>query len=214
MVGTLAVSPGRLPADGGYFYAIHDGALARFRTAWVRNLHDYLPGLPVCRDDPDSADAIRPYLPTRDPESVAGGEQGPHGSAARRSPRGGVSPTAATASTKPASTAPPRWAAAGGATFGTPPWSAPPSPNSPTTAPAAPGRRAAGRVRGAPRPARTDPRRTPVRTAAVEDEGARRSHRAAPVGGVHRPHPTPRTPRARPLTRRRPRPLHRRPRND
>lgn len=120
MVGTLAVSPGRLPADGGYFYAIHDGALARFRTAWVRNLHDYLPGLPVCRDDPDSADAIRPYLPTRDPEASLE-ESRARMEARRAAARGEASvPTAATASTKPVSTAPPRWAAAGGATFGDP----------------------------------------------------------------------------------------------
>jgi hypothetical protein len=93
MMNGIQVSPGLLPDTGGYGLRANGGRLAPFRTAWVHNLHDYLPGLPVTQDDPDAADAIRPYLPSRDPEqSLAESEarMAARRSAARGIARGGL----------------------------------------------------------------------------------------------------------------------------
>jgi IclR helix-turn-helix domain len=65
----MNVSPGALPAGGGYGLVARRGRVAPMRTYWQKTLHAWVPTLPVCGEEPDAAAAIAPYLP---PAEAAG----------------------------------------------------------------------------------------------------------------------------------------------
>ena len=66
-VNGLQLSPGTLPSGGGWgFAAGQGGGGVMLRTMWQRDLHQWVPTLPPCEDDPDAALAIKPFLPERD----------------------------------------------------------------------------------------------------------------------------------------------------
>lgn len=77
VVSGLVISPGTLPAGGGYCYSAGSGRLAMTRVAWAADMARWIPGLPATDLDPDTLLAATPFLPDtpRDPATALAEQQ-------------------------------------------------------------------------------------------------------------------------------------------